>query len=136
MLLSIIERIVGHKHDGVQKTQRIALSRRQALLGIGAAGLCALTMPAVLRPSDAKAEEASESRPDGDYEIAYSHGRGGGGHFGGDRRRYSRRELRRRCRNDRRFRWRNRDLCRRVERMDVPRRGSCIRVGPVEICEW
>ena len=52
-------------------------------------------------------------------------------------RRYSRRELAHACRSDRRFRRDNRGLCARIEDRGFrgPRRGSCVTIGPVQICE-
>jgi hypothetical protein len=88
-----------------------SLSRRQALTKFGLAGLFAVAAPTLLIPSEAEAQYRRR-------------GRG---------RRYSRRELRRRC-QDWRFRRRNRDLCYHAGR-GGGRRGACVRFGPVEICD-
>lgn len=90
------------------------VSRRDALAGLGLAGLVAFAGPALLIPDQAQAQPR------------YRRGRGGRGRY------YSRSELRRRCRS-RRFRYRNPGLCRRA--WGRGRRGTCVWVGPVRICD-
>lgn len=50
-------------------------------------------------------------------------------------RRHSRRDLARQCRRSRRFRNNNRRLCGRVTGRSFGRRGACIQIGPLTVCE-
>ena len=50
-------------------------------------------------------------------------------------RRFSRRDLARQCRRSRRFRNNNRRLCGRVSGRSFGRRGACIQIGPLTVCE-
>lgn len=50
-------------------------------------------------------------------------------------RRVSRRDLERQCRRSKRFRRDNRRLCGQVTGRSFGRRGSCIQLGPLQICE-
>ncbi|MCY0092713.1 hypothetical protein [Hoeflea ulvae] len=50
-------------------------------------------------------------------------------------RRHSRRDLERQCRRSKRFRRENRRLCNQVTGRTFGRRGSCIQIGPLQICE-
>jgi hypothetical protein len=93
--------------------KRSALSRREALTMLGFGGLFASLAP-VLLPTEAEAQPWIE--------------------WGGRRRRgWRRRELQRRCRDDWRFRRRNRDLCRHAWRRGRP--GGCVEIGPVLLCD-
>lgn len=129
------------------------LSRRKFLTGMGVFGAVAVAAPALLAP-EADADVIDDLLGDGpdagaepEFELAHSpprrgrrrrrrrrrhRRRRGRGRWRG--RRMSAREVRRRCRYDRRFRRRNWDLCERV-RGWRGHRGACIRIGPVQICE-
>ncbi len=50
-------------------------------------------------------------------------------------RRANRRDLERQCQRSRRFRRDNRRLCKQVTGRSFGRRGSCIQLGPLQICE-
>jgi hypothetical protein len=112
------------------RPQEAQVSRRDVLTGLGLFGAVALA-PALLAPGKAEADVIAERWWDSDnpeaepeIQLAYRHHRP---------RRMSAREIRWRCREDRRFRRRNRELCEQVRRRR--RRGTCWRIGPVEICE-
>jgi hypothetical protein len=106
------------------------LSRRAFLAGTGAAA-AALALGVASRPAEAQTLKLAEddgilpmSTPaEGEVHLAQYY----------NRRRYSRREVRYRCRNDRRFRRRNPGLCQSVERRG--RRGACVQLGPLLICD-
>lgn len=107
------------------------LSRRELLIGAGAAGLAMFAGSALLMPSTAEAQghyggPPRRREPQRRPAPPPSRSRG---------RRYSRASLQSQCRRDSRFRRNNRDLCRRVMGMRPGRRGSCVSFGPVTICE-
>ncbi|UIJ72217.1 twin-arginine translocation signal domain-containing protein [Aurantimonas sp. HBX-1] len=122
-------------------------SRRQFLVGLGVAGGLAVVAPALLRATPAAAAEPmpapgplADADADDGYEVAQRwdddrryrrYRRRRRRH---DRRRYDRRDFARRCRRDPRFRRDNRNLCRRVIG-GRGRRGSCVDLGPVTICD-
>jgi len=129
-------------------------SRRRLLAALGGAG-CAIVLAPSLLASDAEAAglhqpDGSADHPpahDGGYETAqyYRDYRDDRDYrdYRDDRdyreerrrrRRYARRELARRCRYDRRFRFDNPDLCGRVAGPYRGRPGACVDVGPVTIC--
>ena len=129
------------KHDDSE-----AMSRRSFLIGAGAvigtavvasgAGIgeveaAALTSDPSTEPDEELIELAQLRRDD----------RGGrrrddrGGRRRRDDRRFSRRDLARQCRRSKRFRRNNRRLCNRVTGRGFGRRGSCIQIGPLTVCE-
>jgi hypothetical protein len=116
--------------------QETQVSRRDVLTGLGMFGAVAFAAPALLAPGKAEADaienrwwDSDNPETEPEIQLAYQHGRPRRRR----RERMSAREVRRRCRDDRRFRRRNRDLCRQVTRRR--RRGTCIQIGPFEICE-
>lgn len=133
MLWNLIQEMLPRASGNRPQDEGALLSRRRALLGIGSAGVALLAAPALLASQEAEAAEVVEPTTpvDDDLQLAtHDRRRGRSG-----RRRYGRRELQRRCRRDRRFRRRNRQLCRRVAGMRRGRRGSCVWIGPVAICD-
>ena len=52
-----------------------------------------------------------------------------------DDRRFSRRDLERQCRRSNKFRRNNRRLCNRVTGRNFGRRGACLQIGPLTVCE-
>jgi hypothetical protein len=121
------------------RPQEARVSRRDVLTGLGLIGAVAFAAPALLAPGKAEADaiadrwwdsESPEAEPE--IQLAWGHDRRPRGRRR-RRERMSAREVRRRCREDRRFRRRNWDLCRQVARRR--RRGTCIQIGPFQICE-
>ena len=107
-------------------------TRRGFVLGVATLGVVGLAAPALLSPAPAQAapilpEPLDDELPMSIAEpVQYAQG--------SRRRRWRRRELARMCRNNRRFRRDNRGLCRRVTGWRE-RRGACVQVGPVVICD-
>ena len=114
------------------------VSRRDFLAGMGLCGAVGVVASLGLAPSaaeagilalDSEADEADvievwhEGRP---HRSRRRRSR--------RRRRLSARQLRLRCRQSRSFRRRNRNLCRRALGWRG-RRGTCIQIGPMRICE-
>ncbi|MFW6077046.1 MAG: twin-arginine translocation signal domain-containing protein [Hyphomicrobiales bacterium] len=123
------------------------LSRRDFLTGLGCCGAIAVAAPALLGPGSAQADAVDEllgdAQSEPETELAqWSPPRRRRRHRRRHRRRRGRRrrgrmsarEVRRRCRYSRRFRRRNWDLCERV-RGWRGRRGACVQIGPIQICE-
>jgi hypothetical protein len=126
------------------------MSRRRFLAGFGAVGGLVLVAPATLRATPAAAAEPAGDPAGEGYEVAQRwddrrdrrwdrrddrwdrrdrrHRRREG------RRRYNRRDLVRSCQRDPRFRRDNRGLCRQVIG-SRGRRGACVNIGPVTICD-
>jgi len=108
----------------------VVLSRRTLLTGLGLAGACAVAGPALFWSDDAEADVVQVQYRDRD------HHRGRGRHDHHDRHhgsRHSRSDIRRRCR-DWRYRRRNERLC-NYARGRGGRRGTCVTVGPVRVCD-
>jgi len=123
------------------------VSRRDLLAGLGLVGAIAAAAP-VLRVS-----QAAASPIDDDIQLAQWDGRGpprqraapqrrgpppGPGRRRGPpprqaQQRFTRRQLEQRCREPG-FRRRNPNTCQRVRGLRV-QRGSCITLGPIQICE-
>lgn len=120
------------------------LSRRDMLSGLGLAGALAVAGPALLNAGTAEAAEPIETDSGVDAEITPAqyrrrrHSRRGWGPGHGHRRRpgrrWAHRDLYARCRRDRRFRFNNPGLCRRVLYGARPRPGACVHFGPVMFC--
>ena len=135
-----------------QATPAPGLSRRRFLVGFGVVGGLAIVAPALLRASPAAAAEPAPGpladAADESYEVAQRwddrrdrrHDRRWDRRDRRDRRRresrrrYNRRDLVRACQRDPRFRRDNRNLCRQVAG-SRGRRGSCVNIGPVTICD-
>lgn len=120
-------------------------SRRRFLVGLGVAAGLAAVAPALLRVTSAEAAEPSDQgdATDESYEIAQRRDERRRDDRSDNRRdrrrpesrrRYNRRDVIRSCRRDPRFRRNNRNLCRQVTG-DRGRRGSCVNIGPVTICD-
>lgn len=118
-------------------------SRRRFLVGLGVAGGLAVVAPALLRVTSADAAETSDQGDamDEGYEIAQRRDDRRDRRDNRrdrrrreSRRRYNRRDVVRSCRRDPRFRRNNRNLCRQVTGRRG-RRGSCVNIGPVSICD-
>ncbi|NDV88887.1 hypothetical protein GTW51_19560 [Aurantimonas aggregata] len=123
------------------------LSRRRFLVGLGVVGGLAVVAPSLLRAAPAAAAEPLPAPgpladAEDSYEVAQ---RWDDRRYRRDyrrrdrrrresRRRYNRRDFVRSCQRDPRFRRNNRDLCRRVIG-GRGRRGSCVNIGPVTICD-
>jgi hypothetical protein len=110
-----------------------ATSRRKFLSGLLAVGAVAVAAPYFGTTQSADASMTPrldlDLDPAGDADVLDAQ------YSQNSRRRWRRRELERRCRRDRRFRRENRRLCARATGRDFGRPGSCVRIGPVEICE-
>ncbi len=146
MSLTSIARAVRTLLTG--ETEASALSRREFLAGLGAAGGLAIASRMLVDQARAEPETAElPADEDGDVELTqlYEPDRGrrrrrfdddwdyhDRGRF---HRRARRREVAYWCRHDRVFRRRNRRLCRRVLGRRRWRRGTCIQIGPLTICE-
>jgi hypothetical protein len=116
------------------RPQEAQVSRRDVLTGLGLFAAVAFAAPALLAPGKAEADvienrwwDSDNPEAEPEIQLARSHDRRR------RRRRMSASEIRRRCRNDRRFRRRNWELCERVRRRGRP--GACIDFGPIRICE-
>lgn len=139
-------------------------SRRGLLVGIACAGAAVVVGSTLIKASPASAASSGPDKapgadedgvPDDEVRLAQrrdrdddfdSRGRDrrgrdrdrrGGGRNRRDRRgrRFRRRDIARRCERDRRFRRENRGLCRRLSGGFRPRRGSCVQIGPITLCE-
>lgn len=112
-----------------QTDDQVVVSRRLFVGGLAAAAVVTVTGVSLFSTRNAQAAAPMTLRPDLDEEPLADEAQ-----FQGGRRRYSRRELRRRCRRDRRFFRNNRRLCSRVDGRPG-RRGSCVEIGPVLLCD-
>ncbi|MBB4003475.1 twin-arginine translocation signal domain-containing protein [Aurantimonas endophytica] len=124
------------------------LSRRRFLVGLGVVGGLAVAAPSLLRATPASAAEPAPgplAEDEDSYEVAqrWDDRRRRRDDRRWDRRdrrrresrrRYSRRDFARRCQRDPGFRRNNRNLCRQVIG-GRGRRGSCVNIGPVTICD-
>lgn len=119
--MDAVRQIAGRKQDG---SEDVALSRRSVLTGLGIAGVCAVAGPALFWADEAEADSVTIQYRDRDRHRGRHHHR----HRG-----YSRSDIRRRCR-DWRYRRRNERLC-NYARGRGGRRGTCVSVGPVRVCD-
>jgi len=135
----------------VDQDARETISRRKFLVGacavigtacisssVGVADASATSMPAApsmdedsdlveLAQSRRRDEDRRDRRRRDDRGRRRRDDRGG--------RRANRRDLERQCQRSRRFRRDNRRLCKQVTGRSFGRRGSCIQLGPLQICE-
>lgn len=123
-----------------EHSEDTGISRRALLGGIGMAGAFAVAGASLALPGEAHAQtiEAQYRRDRRRGPPPRRRRQRRGRHRGRGRgrgQRYGRRDLQRRCRGDRGFRARNRNLCARATGMRRGRPGACVQIGPVQICD-
>jgi hypothetical protein len=134
---------IGTLFGAVRTEDAPEFSRRRFLLGMGIVGGIAAVAPSLLgmTPANAAEPEPLVDAADKNYELAQR--RDDRRDRRDDRRdrnrrqsrrRYNRRDFVRSCERDPRFRRDNRDLCRQVTG-GRGRRGRCVDIGPVTICD-
>jgi len=160
MIRKLLEKFTGFRESPTTATPE-ALSRRGFLLGacaavgtvyvssrIGVDAVSAAAMPP-LSPQEAddvgmelaqywdnqprRRDDDPRRRRDDDRGRRYDDR--GRRHDNRRPKRTSRRDLERQCRQSKRFRSDNRQLCRQVTGRNFGRSGSCIQFGPLQICE-